>query len=87
MGTWLTPFKNIHKRHDVRFDTGYVPRPCQPYHIVLHKKSADQMRQLYKGASSCQVADVNGVTTYRKLSEYYYDWQQAPNKCCDNKLN
>lgn len=86
MGTWLAPFKNIHRRHDVRFDTGYIPRPCQHYHIVFHKKSPEQMRKLYNGASSCTVTDVGGVSSDRKLTEYFYDWQQAPTKCCDNKL-
>lgn len=77
LGTWLSPFKNIHRRHDVRFDTAYMPRSCRDYHLVMHKKSADEMREIYSGDWKC--SDGNA----KRPKEYFYDWTQTPRQCCN----
>lgn len=83
VGTWLTPFNNIHRRHDVRFDTAYKPRQCKNYHIVLHKRTAKDMREIFSG-DLCS-SEVTYETNKRPV-EYFYDWSQAPVKCCDIKV-
>ncbi|XP_049531204.1 beta-1,3-galactosyltransferase 6 [Anopheles darlingi] len=83
VGTWLAPFRNIHRRHDVRFDTAWKARACRDYHILLHKRSAHHMRDLYRGELCTHEEDApaasNGSPTPR---EYYYDWTQPPSSCC-----
>lgn len=83
VGTWLTPFNNIHRRHDVRFDTAYMPRKCKDYHIVLHKRTPKDMRAIFNGdlCSSEVTYDSN-----KRPVEYFYDWSQSPVKCCDTKV-
>lgn len=76
MGTWLSPFRNIHKRHDVRFDTAYMARSCRDYHLVMHKKTAEEMRGIYSGQWKC------GDDGAKRPIEYFYDWTQTPRKCC-----
>lgn len=78
MGTWLSPFRNIHRRHDVRFDTAYLPRKCKKYHFVLHKQTPKDMREIHD-TNSCS----SGAKTIPY--EYLYDWTQAPTKCCDSR--
>ena len=80
MGVWLSAFKNIHKRHDVRFDTAYMPRRCKDYHIVMHKRNPDEMRKIFSGNFVCEEGNV------RRPSEYFYDWTEKPSKCCDVKI-
>lgn len=85
VGTWLMAQKHIHRRHDVRFDTGYMPRKCQSYHLVLHKRTIEDMYKLWNGVSCSQLQ--SSVQYHTKPKEYYYDWTQPPSKCCDNVLN
>ena len=85
VGTWLITLKHVHRRHDVRFDTGYMPRKCQPYHLVLHKRTVEDMYKLWNGVSCSQLQ--SSVQYHPKPKEYYYDWTQPPTKCCDVVLN
>ncbi|XP_062551498.1 beta-1,3-galactosyltransferase 6 [Armigeres subalbatus] len=80
VGTWLAPFANIHRRHDVRFDTAWIPRKCQDYHLVLHKRTAHQMKEIYDG-QLCNFAEPNAAEPQRP-KEYFYDWSVAPTQCC-----
>ena len=82
VGTWLSPFRNVHRRHDLRFDTAYMPRKCKDYHFVLHKRTPKDMREIYNG-NSC-FNEVSQDTNKRPV-EYFYDWGEVPNKCCDNR--
>lgn len=85
IGTWLSPLVHVHRRHDVRFDTGYVPRKCQKYHLVLHKRTKEDMYKLWNGVACSQLQSSMQYNT--KPKEYYYDWSQPPSKCCDVVLN
>jgi galactosylxylosylprotein 3-beta-galactosyltransferase len=80
MGTWLSPFRKIHRRHDVRFDTAYMPRKCKNYHLVLHKRTVEDMREIHKG-NLC-FSEVKYDENRRPI-EYFYDWSQSPLNCCD----
>lgn len=85
VGTWLAPFKNIHKRHDRRFDTAYMPRECRDYHFVLHKRTIKDMQKINNG-ENC-FSEVNYDTSQnRRPTEYYYDWKQSTLNCCDNRV-
>ncbi|XP_019549363.3 beta-1,3-galactosyltransferase 6 [Aedes albopictus] len=80
VGTWLAPFGNIHRRHDVRFDTAWMPRKCQPYHLVLHKRTAHQMKEIYDGHQLCHNEEQPSQPQGPK--EYFYDWSVPPSQCC-----
>lgn len=82
VGTWLAPFKHIHRRHDPRFDTAYMPRDCKTHHIVRHKKTIKDMQEIYKG-NDC-FNEIKYVETIKKPVEYFYDWKKSPVNCCDN---
>ena len=83
VGTWLAPFRHIHRKHDPRFDTTYIPRKCQDYHLVLHKRTANDMKEIAKG-NLC-FSEVS-YDSKRQPAEYFYNWFQIPSKCCDNKI-
>lgn len=83
VGTWLSSFRNIHRRHDVRFDTAYMPRKCKNYHLVLHKRTPKDMREI-AGGDRC-FSEIEYEASKRPI-EYFYDWSQSPMKCCDNKV-
>lgn len=80
IGTWLAPFENIHRKHDVRFDTAWAARTCQEYHLLLHKRTAQQMRELYRG-HECKHEEVV-IQDSRKPKEYFYNWTAPPTHCC-----
>lgn len=83
VGTWLSPLRNIHRRHDVRFDTAYMPRKCKNYHLVLHKRTPKDMREI-AGGDQC-FSEIEYEASKRPI-EYFYDWSQSPLKCCDNRV-
>lgn len=85
VGSWLSNFRNIHRRHDPRFDTAYLPRKCRNYHIVLHKRTAAHMSDIYNGYL-CTFEDADEASVKRPL-EYFYDWTKPPTKCCDILVN
>ena len=80
VGTWLSPLKNVHRVHDVRFDTEYKSRGCNNKHIVSHKQSVEELKSKHYGLSSSS----------RKLCEnefklrdsYEYNWNVPPSMCC-----
>ncbi|XP_053667299.1 beta-1,3-galactosyltransferase 6 [Anopheles marshallii] len=82
VGTWLAPFRNIHRRHDVRFDTAWKPRACQAYHMLLHKRTARHMRDIYAGEMCTHEEDQQPSGGGTLPKEYFYDWTQPPSLCC-----
>ncbi|XP_058450206.1 beta-1,3-galactosyltransferase 6 [Malaya genurostris] len=80
VGTWLSSFGNIHRRHDVRFDTAWMPRKCKTYHLVLHKRTAQQMKEIHRG-DLCSHEEEQEPDTQRP-KEYFYDWTVPPSQCC-----
>lgn len=85
MGIWLSSYRNVYRKHDVRFDTAYMPRKCQRHHIVMHKRSIANMHDLQNGLL-CTFKRAND-TTVRRPNEYFYDWYRSPMQCCDTILN
>ncbi|XP_058124478.1 beta-1,3-galactosyltransferase 6 [Anopheles ziemanni] len=81
MGSWLAPFRNIHRRHDVRFDTAWKARTCKNYHLLLHKRTAQHMRELYAG-EMCSREEGVSEGSNPQPKEYFYDWTQPPSSCC-----
>ncbi|XP_037957573.1 beta-1,3-galactosyltransferase 6 [Teleopsis dalmanni] len=82
VGTWLAPLRHVYRRHDSRFDTGYMPRKCRRQHMVLHKRTPTLMQDLYN-EKLCSF-NVANEEQYRRPPEYYYDWKKPAEKCCDN---
>lgn len=85
VGIWLSPLRNVYRKHDIRFDTAYMPRKCQNYHIVLHKRTTYNMRDLYR-SFLCTFVQANDTTVHRP-AEYFYDWNQSQMHCCDTLVN
>uniref|UniRef100_A0A1B0C5F9 Hexosyltransferase n=1 Tax=Glossina palpalis gambiensis TaxID=67801 RepID=A0A1B0C5F9_9MUSC len=82
VGTWLAAFRHVYRRHDPRFDTGYMSRKCRAHHLVLHKRNETLMRDLYNG-KLCTFEAGNEIYLKRP-TEYYYDWRKTADKCCDS---
>lgn len=82
MGIWLSGLRNVYRRHDVRFDTAYMPRECRQYHILHHKRTIKDMRDLYQNIW-CNFQDANN-TIIQRPKEYFYNWNVSPLRCCDN---
>lgn len=85
VGIWLSTQRNVYKKHDVRFDTAAMPRKCQNYHIVVHKRTTYDMRDLYRGFL-CTFKQANDSSVHRP-AEYFYDWNQSQLQCCDTLVN
>uniref|UniRef100_A0A182J143 Hexosyltransferase n=1 Tax=Anopheles atroparvus TaxID=41427 RepID=A0A182J143_ANOAO len=81
VGSWLAPFRNIHRRHDVRFDTAWKARACKNYHMLLHKRTAQHMKDLYAG-ELCTHEENASAGSSPQPKEYFYDWTQPPSSCC-----
>lgn len=85
MGVWLSTLRNVYRKHDPRFDTAYMPRKCQNYHIVLHKRPTEIMSDLYRGFL-CTFKQANDTHLHRP-AEYFYDWSRTQTQCCDNLVD
>ncbi|XP_055301207.1 beta-1,3-galactosyltransferase 6 [Sitodiplosis mosellana] len=85
MGVWLSSLRNVYKKHDIRFDTAYMPRKCQNYHILLHKRTPTNMRDVYRGFL-CTFKEAN-ATNIRRPPEYFYDWSTSQTRCCDSLVD
>lgn len=85
MGTWLMPLRTVYRRHDVRFDTGYMPRACRTHHLVLHKREVIDLRRLRAG-DECSFAGASDLTIKRPPT-YHYNWTLSPLKCCDTLMD
>lgn len=85
VGVWLSPLRNVYRKHDVRFDTAAMPRKCQSYHIVLHKRTTYDMRDVYRGFL-CTFKQANDSSVHRP-AEYFYDWTQTQIHCCDTLVD
>ncbi|XP_055681267.1 beta-1,3-galactosyltransferase 6 [Lutzomyia longipalpis] len=83
VGTWLAPFRDVHRRHDARFDTAFMARKCQSYHIVLHKRTIEDMRHFQSGFTCSQIQN----DALRRPKEYFYNWHKPPTQCCDSLVN
>lgn len=84
LGVWLSPWRNIYRRHDVRFDTAWMPRKCKNYHIVMHKRTSKDMYDLYRG-DLCAIKEPHDGKSKRPM-EYFYDWTVPQMRCCENMV-
>jgi len=80
VGTWLAPLKNIHRVHDVRFDTEFKSRGCNNKHIVSHKQSVEDLKskQYMLTSSTNRICESES----RVRNSYEYNWNVAPSSCC-----
>lgn len=83
IGTWLSPFRNIHRRHDLRFDVAHVPKNCKPLgHFVFHQNAFEDFT-VFKGGIDCQKLISSQILKHP--NQYFYDWKISPINCCNNK--
>lgn len=85
VGVWLSSHRNVYRKHDPRFDTGYLPRKCRNYHIVLHKRTPEHMKDAYRGFL-CTFKQAND-SRVRRPAEYFYDWARPQTQCCDTLVD
>lgn len=85
VGIWFSGMRNVFRKHDCRFDTAYMARKCKDYYMVLHKRSAEDMREMFKG-DVCNDGK-NGNDDAKRPVEYFYNWKAAPMQCCDTLVN
>lgn len=85
VGAWLAPLRNVYRRHDPRFDTEYMPRKCKEYHIVLHKRTSEQIRDIHEG-KLCTFETKNEELT-RRPAEHLYNWHSLADNCCDSVVS
>ena len=83
LGVWLSPFKHIHRVHDVRFNTGPTSRGCRNTYVISHPESIESMAAKHKMAKEklkiCwQEFDL--------LSPYLYDWATTTSNCCNKTI-
>jgi len=78
LGVWLSPL-NINRVHDIRFDTEYQSRGCINSHIITHKQSADNMRNLYENLQTFGKLCKNEIELQYS---YIYNWKTIPSQCC-----
>lgn len=87
MGLWLSTMRELYRRHDVRFDTAWLPRRCAPYHLVLHKRTVRDMKMVRGGAVCSGVEDEErGEAGERRPVEYFYDWSVPVGQCCGKRV-
>ena len=82
LGVWLSPFDNIHKRHDIRFNTGYYSRGCSNVYIATHRETAASMLQkahlLETSGNICE-------EEFQTRLSYHYNWTAPASRCCLKK--
>lgn len=78
LGTWLAPV-DVHRIHDLRFDTAAKSRGCSNSYIVTHKQSVYEMRQKYwllqEEGTICRHES-------KDTASYVYNWKVPPSQCC-----
>ena len=82
LGVWLSPFENIEKKHDVRFNTGLYSRGCNNVYIVTHKETPQSMFKKFT------VFKHNGFVCEKEFLSrlsYVYNWTSPANRCCVRK--
>ena len=82
LGVWLSPFKGINKRHDVRFDTGYYSRGCNNAYIITHRETPTSM--MLKYSTLKETGSICKEEFLSRLS-YMYNWTVPANRCCVRK--
>lgn len=77
VGSWFGSMRNVFRKHDCRFkfDIAYMARTCKDFHIVLHKRNAEDVRSIFKG-SECN--NELSVANMKRPLEYFYNWKAAP---------
>lgn len=84
VGIWLASLRNVFRKHDCRFDTAYMARTCKDYYIVLHKRTAEDMRVIFKGKECDNSLSKENV---KRPLEYFYNWKTTPTQCCDTLVS
>ena len=80
VGTWLAPLKNVHRKHDVRFDTESISRGCNNKHIVSHKQSVEDLKSKHYMLTTSTNRICESESRVR--NSYEYNWNVAPSSCC-----
>lgn len=78
VGTWLGAL-DIHRVHDVRFDTEWQSRGCSNKYFITHKQDIDQIKQKHKNLKT--TGKICSQEVKYKLS-YVYNWNVDPSRCC-----
>lgn len=83
LGVWLSPFNDIERRHDVRFNTGHYSRGCNNAYLVTHRETVQSMAEKF-----VSVRDTKKLC-HKEVSakpSYHYNWTVPSNRCCVRKV-
>lgn len=82
VGFWLSSLNNIIRVHDIRFDTEWISRGCQNYHLISHNIPISDMNKMY-----LNIIKTNYLCSEQKKirKAYFYNWSQPPSQCCNIK--
>lgn len=78
IGAWLSPLRNVHKRHDIRF---LMFQKCTTFFVLMHCSRYENMVKLWNG-DSCTTLD----GPYYDYSLHYFNWKAEQSQCCTSKV-
>ncbi len=78
----VTSIVDLHRAHDIRFDTSHGRRDCASYYVVLHKRDADEQHAVAERLRVNATAVCEGPDPPDGPPVYAYDHGMRPSKCC-----
>ena len=79
LGVWLSPFKDVWRNHDARFNSGRYSRGCHNNYIVTVRESAEGMMRRQQLLQT--VGKLCATEQQTRLS-YRYNWTAPAGRCC-----
>ena len=79
LGVWLSPFKDVQRNHDVRFNSGRYSRGCHDNYIVMVRESVEGMSRRQK---LLQTEGKLCATEQQTRLSYRYNWTAPASRCC-----
>lgn len=83
LGAWFSPFNEIERKHDVRFNTGYYSRGCNNAYLVTHRETAHSMVEKFVSIRDTKKLCQKEVSD---KPSYHYNWTVPSNRCCVRKV-
>ena len=83
LGVWLSPFNEIERKHDVRFNTGYYSRGCNNAYLVTYRETVQSMAEKFVSVRDTKKLCQKEVSA---KPSYYYNWTVPSNRCCVRKV-
>jgi len=86
LGTWLAPV-NVHRQHDVRFDTEFKSRGCSNSYLITHKQTPKMLIEKAENLKTFGFLCGGKNGEFRARMSYNYNWTVPPSQCCHRGKN